>query len=71
MAEKKRIRKAIPLLVMAACFITGVTLGFLYNDITAGILIGLGAGFFAMGMLRLILNREKKPPTEDSETTSS
>jgi hypothetical protein len=60
MAEKKGIKKALPGMALAACFFIGTTTGFLYNDLTAGILIGLGSGFIVMSILRMVLKRSSK-----------
>ncbi|MEO6168867.1 MAG: hypothetical protein ABIO98_15205 [Chitinophagales bacterium] len=63
MAEKRSIRKALPGMALAACFFIGTTTGFLYNDLTAGILIGLGSGFIIMSILRMVIKRSLKQST--------
>lgn len=47
-------------MALAACFFIGTTSGFVSNDLTAGILIGLGSGFIVMSILRMVLKRSSK-----------
>ncbi|MBX7108992.1 MAG: hypothetical protein K1X61_10125 [Chitinophagales bacterium] len=68
MNERNRIRKAIPALVMIACFFIGTTTGYLTNDLAAGILIGSGTGLIIMSILRMVMKRKKKTPAEDANS---
>lgn len=61
MAGKRILRKAMPGIIMASCFFIGTVTGYLTNDLTAGILIGLGAGLIVMSILRMIRKRNPKP----------
>lgn len=38
-----------------ACLLIGIGVGFLIENVAAGVLIGLGAGFFVMMVLRALL----------------
>ncbi|MEP7129435.1 MAG: hypothetical protein ABI729_11230 [Chitinophagales bacterium] len=66
MSEKRNIRKAVPGIALAACFFIGTTTGFLTNDLTAGVLIGLGSGLIVMSVLRMVLKR-RSTASEKSE----
>lgn len=64
MSEKKNYRKAIPAFVLVICFFIGTATGYYYNDLSAGILIGLGSGFIMMSILRMVLKRTNGKKTE-------
>ncbi|MBK9730872.1 MAG: hypothetical protein IPO83_06265 [Chitinophagaceae bacterium] len=67
MTEKRSIRKAVPGIALAACFFIGTATGFLTNDLTAGILIGLGSGLIVMSVLRMVLKRRSTASKEIEE----
>ena len=71
MTERKRFRKAVPSFALVICFFIGTATGYYYNDLSAGILIGLGSGFIVMSVLRMVLKRtdsqKMEPPNRDGE----
>ena len=70
MANQKR-RSKIPFLTFVACTFVGILFGLIWNNLTAGVLIGLGAGLILLAMLRFILYRKREVEIKSDDSTSS
>lgn len=51
MDKKKNLSSTIAGVVFVGCMFIGLGLGMLYNKTAIGIMIGLGVGFIAMGIV--------------------
>ena len=51
MDEKKQNSSTIAGVVFVGCIFIGLGLGLLYNATATGILLGMGTGFIAMGVI--------------------
>ena len=59
MSENHKLRRRIPFLSFIGCSFLGIALGLIWRNITAGTLIGLGAGLIIMVLMRFILQSKK------------
>ena len=51
MEEKKKNTPIIAGVVFTGCMFIGLGLGILYSEVVIGIMLGMGAGFLAMGAI--------------------
>ena len=59
MGDNRKFAGSIPNLVFVGLLFLGVAVGMLWGATMAGTLIGLGAGFIAMAIIRFATNRKK------------
>jgi hypothetical protein len=59
MSNHSKLRGRIPFLCFVFCTFAGIAIGYMSGTITAGTLVGLGAGLILMVLLRFILYRKK------------
>ncbi len=55
MENETKNRSTIGGVVFVGCIIIGLGLGFLYQNIVVGVLLGVGGGFVAMGAVWAIM----------------
>jgi len=68
MSSHEKLRKRAPFLGFAGCFIIGTVVGIIWDNITAGMLIGLGSGFIVMALGRFFLRRRKSDEGGSGDT---
>jgi len=57
--DQKKNLNTVPGIAMVGCMFLGIGIGYFYSNVTAGTLIGLGAGFILMAVLRYAAGRKK------------
>ncbi len=50
--KSREFRKDLAFLVFIACLLIGIGIGIAYDQVTAGVLIGLGCGFLGSFIVR-------------------
>jgi uncharacterized transporter YbjL len=59
MSNNQKFFRRVPFLAFVVCMFAGILLGFVWNILIAGILVGLGTGLILLALLRSILYRKK------------
>ena len=64
MEKKNKTRSTVAGVVFVGCLFIGLALGILFNKTVVGLLLGLGIGFIAMGIIWTLMIEKRNPEND-------